>query len=135
MDKYTFETRMEVRDYECDLQGIVNNANYLHYLEHTRHLFMQAIGTSFSALHQAGTDTVVARINLQYKSSLRPGDAFISRLGVKKEGIKYVFMQSIVREEDQKVCVKGTVEAVALVHGRLGESPELDALLGKHLAD
>ena len=29
--KYIFETRMEVRDYECDIQGIVNNANYLHY--------------------------------------------------------------------------------------------------------
>ena len=29
--KYVFETEMEVRDYECDIQGIVNNANYLHY--------------------------------------------------------------------------------------------------------
>ena len=29
--KYIFETRMEVRDYECDIEGIVNNANYLHY--------------------------------------------------------------------------------------------------------
>ena len=38
---YIFETTMEVRDYECDIQGIVNNANYLHYIEHTRHLFLQ----------------------------------------------------------------------------------------------
>ena len=36
--EYVFETEMEVRDYECDIQGIVNNANYLHYTEHTRHL-------------------------------------------------------------------------------------------------
>ena len=36
MRKYVFETRMEVRDYECDIEGIVNNANYLHYTEHTR---------------------------------------------------------------------------------------------------
>ena len=28
---YIFETRMEVRDYECDIQGIVNNAVYLNY--------------------------------------------------------------------------------------------------------
>ena len=28
--KYIFETRMQVRDYECDIEGIVNNANYLH---------------------------------------------------------------------------------------------------------
>ena len=37
--KYIFELEMEVRDYECDLQGIVNNANYQHYTEHTRHAF------------------------------------------------------------------------------------------------
>ena len=33
--KYIFETRMEVRDYECDIEGIVNNANYLHYMPST----------------------------------------------------------------------------------------------------
>ena len=33
---YIFETRMEVRDYECDIEGIVNNAQYIHYCEHTR---------------------------------------------------------------------------------------------------
>ena len=46
--KYIFETRMEVRDYECDIQGIVNNANYLHYTEHTRHLFLKHTGLSFA---------------------------------------------------------------------------------------
>ena len=50
--KYIFETRMEVRDYECDIEGIVNNANYLHYAEHTRHLFLKSLGVSFAALHE-----------------------------------------------------------------------------------
>ena len=31
MKAYHFETRMEVRDYECDIEGIVNNAQYIHY--------------------------------------------------------------------------------------------------------
>ena len=30
MANYIFSLEMEVRDYECDLQGIVNNANYQH---------------------------------------------------------------------------------------------------------
>ena len=34
MSQYIYELEMKVRDYECDLQGIVNNANYQHYLEH-----------------------------------------------------------------------------------------------------
>ena len=76
---YIFETRMEVRDYECDIEGIVNNANYLHYAEHTRHLFLRSLGVSFAALHEQGIDAVVARMNLQYKTPLRCDDEFISR--------------------------------------------------------
>ena len=32
MSQYIYELEMKVRDYECDLQGIVNNANYQHYI-------------------------------------------------------------------------------------------------------
>ena len=51
MEKYIYELKMKVRDYECDLQGIVNNANYQHYLEHTRHEFLTSVGISFARLH------------------------------------------------------------------------------------
>ena len=54
---YIFETRMEVRDYECDIEGIVNNANYLHYAEHTRHLFLRSLGVSFAAFSPRATDS------------------------------------------------------------------------------
>ena len=80
MNKYVFETRMEVRDYECDIEGIVNNANYLHYTEHTRHLFLKQCGLSFAEMHARGIDAVVARMKLQYKAPLRCDDEFISRL-------------------------------------------------------
>ena len=30
MKEYLFTTSLETRDYECDLQGVVNNANYQH---------------------------------------------------------------------------------------------------------
>ena len=55
-EKYIYELEMKVRDYECDLQGIVNNANYQHYLEHTRHEFLTSVGISFAALHEQGVD-------------------------------------------------------------------------------
>ena len=55
--KYIFETRMEVRDYECDIEGIVNNANYLHYAEHTRHLFLKSLGVSFAKLSLSHAST------------------------------------------------------------------------------
>ena len=107
---------LKVRDYECDLQGIVNNANYQHYLEHTRHEFLTSVGVSFSALHEQGVDPVVARISMAFKTPLKSGDEFVSKLYMKKEGIKYVFYQDIFRKNDNKVVVKSTVETVCVVN-------------------
>ena len=131
---FIFETRMMVRDYECDIEGIVNNANYLHYMEHTRHLFLKERGLSFADMHAKGVDAVVARMQLQYKVPLRPDDEFISRLNLTKEGIKYIFYQNIYRADDEKLCLRASVELVCLINGRLGESAEYDrALLGESL--
>src|SRR5574344_2859172 len=101
---YIFETIMQVRDYECDIEGIVNNANYLHYTEHTRHLFLKECGLSFAEMHRKGVDAVVARMNLKFKTPLQCDDEFISRLALKKEGLKYVFVQDIFRASDEKLC-------------------------------
>ena len=124
--EYIFETRMLVRDYECDIQGIVNNANYLHYIEHTRHLFLRSLGLSFAGLHERGIDAVVARMELQYKTPLKCEDEFISRLALRKEGVKYVFSQDIFRAGDEKLCFKSKVELVCLIDGKLGVSEEYE---------
>lgn len=123
---YIFETRMQVRDYECDIEGIVNNANYLHYAEHTRHLFLKECGLSFAEMHRRGIDAVVARMNLQFKTPLQCDDEFISRLNLIKEGIKYVFHQDIYRASDNKLCFKGVIDLVCIVNGKLANSPEYD---------
>jgi len=128
--EYPFEIEMKVRDYECDLQGIVNNSVYQNYLEHARHEFLTAHQVSFSELHTKGLDVVVARVDIAYKTPLRPGDKFIVRLNVRKEGYKYVFHQQIVRKEDEKLCIKARVDTVVIDNGKLIPSiPEFDALL------
>ena len=120
---------MMVRDYECDIEGIVNNANYLHYTEHTRHLFLKACGLSFAEMHRKGVDAVVARMNLKFKTPLRCDDEFISRLNVRKDGLKYVFTQDIFRASDEKLCFHGAIDIVCLVNGRLASSDEYDKAL------
>ncbi|MBR2239177.1 MAG: acyl-CoA thioesterase [Prevotella sp.] len=123
---YIFTVRMAVRDYECDIEGIVNNAQYIHYCEHTRHLFLKECGLSFADMHRKGVDAVVARMSLQYKSPLRPDDEFLSCLNLTKEGIKYVFHQDIYRTSDNVLCFRGKIELVCLVNGRLGISPDYE---------
>lgn len=93
---------MKVRDYECDLQGIVNNANYQHYLEHTRHEFLLSTGVSFAKLHEQGVDPVVARINMAFKTPLKSGDEFISKLYMKRK----VSSMFSIRISSGKVTIK-----------------------------
>lgn len=130
--RYVYEMEMQVRDYECDLQGIVNNANYQHYIEHTRHQFLRHEGISFADLHARGIDAVVARLNMAFKTPLRSGDSFVSRLAVRKEGIKYVFTQDLFRLPDGKPVIRSTVDTVCLVNGRLGHCEELDRAFAKY---
>ena len=124
-----FSLTMKVRDYECDLQGIVNNANYLHYTEHTRHEFLRAHNISFADLHERGIDAVVARINMQFKTPLRSGDEFCCTLNVRQEGVKYIFEQNILRLPKGEVVNRSEITTVCLVNGRLKTVPELDALV------
>ena len=131
--KYIFETKMEVRDYECDIEGIVNNANYLSYTEHTRHLFLKQCGLSFAEMHAKGVDAVVARMKLQFKYPLRPDDEFYSRLYLKKEDFKYIFYHDLYRASDEKLCFKAKVELVCLVDGKLSESEDYDRAFAPYL--
>ena len=134
MTKYVYELEMKVRDYECDLQGIVNNANYQHYIEHTRHEFLHHVGLDFARLHDEGVDPVVARLTMAFKTPLRSGDEFVSRLAVRKEGIKYVFVQDIFRKSDGKPVIKSTVEAVCVVGGRLAGCEAFDEAFSPYLS-
>ena len=76
---YAHELHFQVRDYECDLQGVVNNANYQHYIEHARHNWLEVMGIDFAALHDEGVDLVVARIEIDFKHPLSSRDIFVVR--------------------------------------------------------
>ena len=128
---YDFELELKVRDYECDLQGVVNNSVYQNYLEHTRHEFMLSIGLDFADLFKRGIMAVVARVDLAYKTPLKSGDRFVSRLRVEHQGIKYLFYQDIYRLPDEKLCLKGVVTATSIINGRLAVSEEIVKALEK----
>ena len=117
--EYIYEIELSVRDYECDLQGIVNNANYQHYLEHARHEYLLSKEIDFAKLHDEGTDLVVSRVEIDYKTPLQSRDKFVVKLNVHKEGrLRIVFDQDIYRLSDNKLVVSGKVIGVCLHNGR-----------------
>ena len=116
---YQFELKFKVRDYECDLQGVVNNAVYQNYLEHTRHEFLKVIGLDFAELFKQGIRATVAKVEISYKYPLVSGDEFVCRARVEREGIKFMFYQDIYKLPGEKLCLKGIITTVNVVNGKL----------------
>ena len=119
---------MKVRDYECDIQGVVNNANYQHYLEYARHEFLEYIGGSFSQMHDEGFDMMVSKITLEYKRPLRGGDRFVVCINAQRKGAKLVFMQDIYNLADDTLVLKGEVDIICLKNGRLTRGEVFDVM-------
>ncbi len=120
-----YSLKFIVRDYECDLQGVVNNANYLHYLEHARHEFLISRGVSFVQLHDEGIDLIVTKVEIEYKFPLRSRDEFVVSVSIRKEGnARIVFVQDILRLTDRKLIVQARVTGIATKKGRPIAPPE-----------
>jgi acyl-CoA thioester hydrolase len=115
MDENCFTLEMAVRDYECDLQGVVNNAVYQNYLEHTRHEYLKSIGIDFAVLAAQGINLVVTRVEIDYKASLTSGDRFVVEVRPERlSPVRIGFRQDIYRLPDRKTAVKALVTGTAL---------------------
>jgi acyl-CoA thioester hydrolase len=130
-----FRVSMQVRDYECDLQGVVNNAVYQNYLEHARHAFLHHHGIDFAALTREGVHLMLIRAELDYKAPLKPNDRFEVTVRMVPEGrMKAVFEQKIVRDDGQLMVDARTI-GVNTCNGRPARLPaELIAAMDEERA-
>ena len=51
---------------------------------------------------------------------------FISRLALRKEGIRYIFTHDLYRASDDRLCFHADVTLVILINGQLAESKDYD---------
>jgi len=131
MNEYQFRLEFSVRDYECDLAGMVNNASYLNYIEHARHEYLGKQNIQFSELAQRGIYLVVVRIELDYLFPLRSGDKFYVGLNTERiSRLRYGFSQNIFRLPDEKPILRAKVIGSAVNDkGRPVLVKEIDQIL------
>ena len=133
-DKYIFTLEIAVRDYELDSEGIVNNAIYLHYLEHTRHAFVKQEGIPFGSLTSDGLIPVVRRMEIDYHTPLRTGDVMLSRLWIERKGPRFIFYQDIFKKEGGAPVVNAVVTIVCREKdGGINRGDDLAAQISKYL--
>ena len=112
---YCYELEFAVRDYEVDMFGVVNHANYTHYLEHTRHSFLDEIGVPVAGLRAKGWNPLVTRLEVHYKSSLFSGDKFVVQMSVDSiSRVKFAFTQDLFRLSDGQFCTHARVVGTVL---------------------
>ncbi|QNK63895.1 acyl-CoA thioesterase [Pedobacter sp. PAMC26386] len=128
MEDYIFEIQLKVRDYECDIQGIVNNAVYQNYLEHARHEYLHSKNISFKELTEKDIILMVSRIEMDFKKSLTSSDTFTVKLRIEIQGVKLIFFEDIFRVADNALCLRAKVEVIAKVNGKLTRGEIFDTL-------
>ena len=113
-----FEVKMEVRDYECDLQGIVNNAVYHNYLEHARHQYLLAQGIDFNQLVKQKIFLVLLKAETDYLHPLKPNEQFIVTVKfITISKLKCILEQEIIR--NNQLVTKCRITAAAInEHGK-----------------
>jgi acyl-CoA thioester hydrolase len=115
MTEHRFSLEFDVRDYECDLQGFVNNAVYQHYLEHARHVYLRQLGFDFATLSTRGTNLVVIRVEIDYLHPLHSGDKFIVSVNTERiSRLRFGYLQDIFRLPDLKPIVHAKVIGTAI---------------------
>ncbi|TFH75856.1 acyl-CoA thioesterase [Gammaproteobacteria bacterium LSUCC0112] len=126
-----FKCRLAVRDYECDMQGVVNNSVYQNYLEHARHEFLKHKRLGFADLTRRGIIVVVVSAELNYLRSLRSGDAFdVTVEPFKVSTLRLGFKQRILCASSQALMLKALIVTTAVNEkGRPYYPQELDCLL------
>ena len=115
MKEYQSKLEFAVRDYECDLAGMVNNASYLNYIEHARHVFLKRKDLDFAELSTKGIYLVVIRIELDFLHSLRSGDRFfVGTTAERLSRLRFGFRQDIFRLPDHKPVLRAKVIGTAV---------------------
>ena len=113
--QYTHQLEFKVRDYECDMQGVVNNGVYQNYLEHARHEFLQSQGINFAEVTAAGINLVVTRAELDYKNSLVSNDLFVVRSLVRQVSrVRFEFQQDVFRLPDETLMLAARITGTSL---------------------
>ncbi|REE85119.1 acyl-CoA thioester hydrolase/thioesterase-3 [Paenibacillus taihuensis] len=110
------EARLEiiVRSTEIDVNGHVNNAKYLEYLEWGREEWYEQAGLHYDVFLGMGIQTVTVNININYRKECKQGDRLTISTATDRVGrSSYVLKQQIVNDRGE-LCADALVTSVAM---------------------
>ncbi|SEN79320.1 acyl-CoA thioesterase [Paenibacillus sp. OV219] len=103
-----------VRSTEIDVNGHVNNAKYLEYLEWGREEWYEQAGLHYNVFLGMGIQTVTVNINISYRKECKQGDKLTVTTAPEQVGrTSYVLKQQIVNNRGE-LCADALVTSVTM---------------------
>jgi acyl-CoA thioester hydrolase len=106
-----FEVAIRVQYPQCDPQGVVHHAAYLHFFEYGRTEMLRALGLPYTALEELGTRLVVIESLVRHRAAARYDEVLRVRTRVVRTSRVRIFLEyRILRESSEDVVCEGQME-------------------------
>jgi YbgC/YbaW family acyl-CoA thioester hydrolase len=127
----TFKYNFDVKGYELDSFGHVNNSVYLNYLEQARWEIMKELGL-YEYFKKTGSFLILIEANIKYIKELCLFEKAFVETSFKREGFFLVFKQNIKDENGEKVS-KASVKCLFVDKTR---TPlDIPQILNEHMSN
>lgn len=103
-----------VRSTEIDVNGHVNNAKYLEYLEWGREEWYDTVGLHYDTFTGLGVQTVTVNININYRKECRQGDKLTILTRPEKMGRTSFVLKQELYNEAGELCADAMVTSVTM---------------------
>jgi thioesterase-3 len=106
--------KIVVRSTEIDVNGHVNNAKYVEYLEWGREDWYERNGLPYDRLFELGTITVTVNINLNFRRECRQGESLVIATRAERLGRASFALRQEIRDLEGALANDAVVTLVTI---------------------
>ncbi len=125
----------EVRDYELDFQGIVNNACYFNYFDQARAKYFDSLGIDIETCARQKINIVLLKTEIEFKKSLRYKDVFLITSSFERMSkLRFCFKQKIYLKHNHELIAvaESVITCIEIETKKVVVIPKLDDLFERH---
>jgi acyl-CoA thioester hydrolase len=123
--------QLPIMSYETDYQGIVNNTEFIRFLERVRYAISKKLGFSYKQSRSTKLWTVMAHVEINYRSPAHFEDVMIGTGWIEKVGHSSLTIAYEFRLKSPRRLIADAKQVLVFVNQQLKPQPVPKALRQK----